>query len=121
VEHFAWEWDDPRTPEEVLDRVTQDDLLLRLSDKGYVAYEGESSVAFTRTYRDPWVWIVGIATFPIGLILIALLTKKGTFTFNAAPNGAGSLVRAEGQGNEAARQIIATVYQEVAVEARAAA
>ena len=118
MEQFAWEWDDPRPPREVLDRVVRDDLLLPFSDKGYVVDEGEGNVAYTRNYRPAWVWIVGILTFPLGLLLIVLLTKKATFTFTATPDDGGSVARAEGLANEPTRQIIETVYQEVGAEAR---
>ena len=79
-----------------------------LARHGYrLQTQTETAMVYSLTYRRWWVWVITIATFPLGLLAFLGLPEIATITISLEPRGEGTLIRISGEATEPVREAFA--------------
>ncbi len=101
---FANEFRSANPPQDVLANV----LLMTTDDFAAMGYrvtaQSPQSVTMERRYLPGWGVVVGILTFPIGILIWAVYRRSATLTFSFVPDGQGTRVVITGEGEPNLRE-----------------
>jgi hypothetical protein len=70
-----------------------------------------TGLTLTRRYLGPGAFIGGLLTFPLGILIWALVRKTQTVNFSFSPMGSSTRVVASGQGPRSVHEYVALLKE----------